>query len=73
MEKLQNLKNSSSAKCGKKFGIKNNPLIEEHEQFLQEIMIKISLIIKIRYQSLRKISKYFEIFLGIRISHQTIN
>ena len=27
---------------------------------------------KIRYQSLRKISKYFEVFLGIRISHQTI-
>ena len=27
---------------------------------------------KIGYQSLRKISKYFEIFLGIRISHQTI-
>ena len=27
---------------------------------------------KIGYQSLRKISKYFEIFLGIRVSHQTI-
>ena len=27
---------------------------------------------KIGYQSLRKISKYFEIFLGIKISHQTI-
>ena len=27
---------------------------------------------KIKYQSLRKISKYFEIFLGIQISHQTI-
>ena len=27
---------------------------------------------KIRYQSLRKISKYFEIFLGIRVSNQTI-
>lgn len=27
---------------------------------------------EIGYQSLRKISKYFEIFLGIRISHQTI-
>ena len=27
---------------------------------------------KIGYQSLRKISKYFQIFLGIRISHQTI-
>ena len=29
-------------------------------------------IMKIGYQSLRKISKYFEIFLGIRVSHQTI-
>ena len=27
---------------------------------------------KIEYQSLHKISKYFEIFLGIQISHQTI-
>ena len=27
---------------------------------------------KIGYQSLRKISKYFEVFLGIQISHQTI-
>lgn len=27
---------------------------------------------KIGYQSLRKISKYFQIFLGIKISHQTI-
>lgn len=27
---------------------------------------------KIGYQSLRKISKYFQIFLRIRISHQTI-
>ena len=35
-------------------------------------MDKISGIMKIGYQSLRKISKYFEIFLGIRISHQTI-
>ena len=59
-------------KCGKKFGIKNNPLIGEHKQFLQEIMDKIPGIMKIGYQSLRKISKYFEIFLGIRISHQTI-
>ena len=35
-------------------------------------MDKIPGIMKIGYQSLRKISKYFEIFLGIRISHQTI-
>ena len=27
---------------------------------------------KIGYQSLRKMGKYFQIFLGIRISHQTI-
>ena len=37
-------------KCGKKFGIKNNPLIGEHKQFLQEIMDKIPGIIKIRCQ-----------------------
>ena len=59
-------------KCGKKFGIYNNPLIGENKQFLQEIMDKIPGIMKIGYQSLRKISKYFEIFLGIIISHQTI-
>ena len=59
-------------KCGKKFGISNNPLIGKNKQFLQEIMDKIPGIMKIGYQSLRKISKYFEIFLGIRISHQTI-
>lgn len=41
-------------KCGKKFGIYNNPLISKNKQFLQEIMDKISGIIKIRYQSLRK-------------------
>ena len=35
-------------------------------------MDKIPGIMKIGYQSLRKISKYFEIFLGIQISHQTI-
>ena len=35
-------------------------------------MDKIPGIIKIEYQSLRKIRKYFEIFLGIRISYQTI-
>ena len=35
-------------------------------------MDKIPGIMKIGYQSLRKISQYFEIFLGIRISHQTI-
>ena len=59
-------------KCGKKFGIYNNPLIGKHKQFLQEIMNKIPGIMKIGYQSLRKISEYFEIFLGIQISHQTI-
>lgn len=74
MEKQQNLKNSniSAKNVEKKFGIYNNPLIGEHKQFLQEIMDKILEIMKIRYQSLRKISKYFEIFLGIQISHQTI-
>ena len=73
MEKPQNLKNNSiNAKMWKKLGIKNNPLIGEHKQFLQEIMDKIPGIMKIGYQSLRKISKYFEIFLGIRISRQTI-
>ena len=35
-------------------------------------MDKIPGIMKIRYQLLHKISKYFEIFLGIQISHQTI-
>jgi len=59
-------------KCGKKFGISNNPLIGDNKQFLQEIMDKIPGIMKIGYQYLRKISQYFEIFLGIRISHQTI-
>ena len=75
MEKLQNSKNSNinAKKCGKKFGIYNNPLIGKNKQFLQEIMDKIPGIMKIGYQSLRKISKYFEIFLGIRVSHQTIN
>ncbi|MDO5832945.1 MAG: hypothetical protein Q4Q14_08890 [Methanobrevibacter sp.] len=58
--------------CGKKFGIYNNPLIKNNKQFLQEIIDKIPGIMKIGYQSLRKISKYFEIFLGIRVSHQTI-
>ena len=52
--------------------IYNNPLIGKNKQFLQEIMDKIPEIMKIRYQSLRKISKYFEIFLKIRVSHQTI-
>ena len=52
--------------------IYNNPLIGKNKQFLQEIMDKISGIMKIWYQSPRKISKCFEIFLGIRISHQTI-
>ncbi len=41
-------------KCGKKFEIYNNPLIGKNKQFLQEIMDKISGIIKIGYQSLRK-------------------
>ena len=35
-------------------------------------MDKIPGIMKIRYQSLRKITKYFEIFLKIHVSHQTI-
>ena len=52
--------------------IYNNQLIGKNKQFLQEIMDKIPGIMKIRYQSLRKISKYFEIFLGIRVSHQPI-
>ena len=38
----------------KKFGIYNNPLIKDNEQFLQEIMNKIPGIMKIGYQSLRK-------------------
>lgn len=53
--------------------IYNNPLIgKKNKQFLQEIMDKIPGIMKIGYQSLRKISKYFEIFLRIHVSHQTI-
>ena len=52
--------------------IYNNQLIGKNKQFLQEIMDKIPGIMKIRYQSLRKISKYFEIFLKIHVSHQTI-
>ena len=59
-------------KCNKKFGIINNPLIKNNKHYLQEIIDKIPEIMKIGYQSLRKISKYFQIFLGIRISHQTI-
>ena len=59
-------------KCNKKFGISNNPLIKNNKHYLQEIIDKIPEIMKIEYQSLRKISKYFQIFLGIRISHQTI-
>ena len=35
-------------------------------------MDKIPEIMKIECQSLRKISKYFEIFLKIHVSHQTI-
>ena len=74
METQQNSKNNNinAKNVEKKFGIYNNPLIGENKQFLQEIMDKIPGIMKIGYQSLRKISKYFEIFLGIRISHQTI-
>lgn len=52
--------------------IYNNPLIGKNKQFLQEIMDKIPEIMKIECQSLRKISKYFEIFFEIRVSHQTI-
>lgn len=52
--------------------IYNNPLIGKNKQFLQEIMDKIPGIMKIECQSLRKISKYFEIFLKIHVSHQTI-
>ena len=37
-------------KCGKKFGISNNPLIGKNKQFLQEIMDKIPGIMKIGYQ-----------------------
>ena len=59
-------------KCGKNSKIYNNPLIGKNKQFLQEIMDKIPEIMKIECQSLRKISKYFEIFFGIRVSHQTI-
>ena len=59
-------------KCSKKFGISNNPLIKNNKQYLQEITDKIPEIMKIGYQSLRKISKYFQVFLGIQISHQTI-
>lgn len=59
-------------KCGKKFGIHNNPLIGKHKQFLQEIIDKIPSVMKIGYQSLRKISEYFQTFLGITVSHQTI-
>ena len=74
MEKPQNSKNNTInvKNVEKKFGIYNNPLIKNNKQFLQEIMDKIPGIMKIGYQSLRKISKYFEIFIGIQISHQTI-
>lgn len=59
-------------KCGKKFGIQNNPLIKNNKHYLNEITNKIQEIMKNEYQSLRKIAKYFEIFLKIKISHQTI-
>ena len=74
MEKLQNSKNSNinAKNVEKNSKIYNNPLIGKNKQFLQEIMDKIPGILKIRYQSIRKISKYFEIFLKIHVSHQTI-
>ena len=74
MEKLQNSKNSNinAKNVEKNSKIYNNPVIGKNKQFLQEIMDKIPGIMKIECQSLRKISKYFEIFLGIRVSHQTI-
>ena len=74
MEKLQNSKNSNinAKNVEKNSKIYNNPLIGKNKQFLQEIMDKIPGIMKIGYQSLRKISKYFEIFLKIHVSHQTI-
>ena len=74
MEKQQNSKNSNinAKNVEKNSKIYNNPLTGKNKQFLQEIMDKISGIMKIWYQSPRKISKYFEIFLGIIISHQTI-
>ena len=59
-------------KCGKRFGIENNPLIKNNKHFLEEITLKIPDIMEIGYQSLRKISKYFQTFLGISVSHQTI-
>lgn len=74
MEKLQNSKNSNinAKNVEKNSKIYNNPLIGKNKQFLQEIMDKMPGIMKIGYQSLRKISKYFEIFLKIRVSHQII-
>ena len=74
MEKLQNSKNSNinAKNVEKNSKIYNNPLIGKNKQFLQEIMDKIPEIMKIECQSLRKISKYFEIFLKIHVSHQTI-
>ena len=74
MEKLQNSKNSNinAKNVEKNSKIYNNPLIGKNKQFLQEIMDKIPEIMKIECQSLRKISKYFEIFLKIHVSPQTI-
>ena len=62
MEKQQNSKNSNinEKNVEKNSKIYNNPLIGENKQFLQEIMDKIPGIMKIGYQSLRKISKYFD-------------
>lgn len=73
-KKLQNSKNSNinAKNVEKNSKIYNNPLIGKNKQFLQEIMDKIPEIMKIECQSLRKISKYFEIFLKIHVSPQTI-
>lgn len=74
MKTSQNSENSNTnaKNATKKFGIINNPLIKNNKHYLQEIIDKIPKIMKIRYQSRRKISKYFQIFVGIQISHQTI-
>ncbi len=74
METSQNSENSNinAKNLTKKFGINNNPLIKKYKQYLQEIIDKIPEIMGIGYQSLRKISKYFQLFLRIQISHQTI-
>lgn len=68
----KNKQNINAKNVEKNSKIYNNPLIGKNKQFLQEIMDKIPEIMKIECQSLRKISKYFEIFFEIRVSHQTI-